>query len=161
VLVNFASQEIEMRSWNLEGQCRCGQVRIKTSAPPLLTMACHCTGCQRMSASAFSLSAAFPAASFSVSQGETVIGGLHGPAGHHFCAHCKSWMFTRSEGMEWFVNVRPTMFEDVAWFTPFVETYASKKFPWASTGAVHSFDEFPPLEAYEGLMKEYSKGIST
>jgi hypothetical protein len=110
----FVSREIEMRSWNLEGQCRCGKVRIKTSAPPLLTMACHCTGCQRMSASAFSLSAAFPVASFSVSQGETVIGGLHGPAGHHFCAHCKSWMFTRSEGMEWFVNVRPAMFDDHA-----------------------------------------------
>jgi hypothetical protein len=70
-------------------------------------------------------------------------------------------MFTRSEGLEWFVNVRPTMFDDHAWFTPFVETYASQKFPWASTGAVHRFDEFPPLEAYEGLMKEYSKEIST
>ena len=33
----------------LEGGCRCGQVRLKISAPPLLTMACHCTGCQKMS----------------------------------------------------------------------------------------------------------------
>jgi hypothetical protein len=38
-------------------------------------------------------------------------------------------------------------------------TYASKKFPWASTGAVHSFDEFAPLEAYEGLMKEAPRGF--
>ena len=146
-----------MRSWNLDGQCRCGQVRIRTSAPPLLTMACHCTGCQRMSASAFSLSAAFPADKFSIIQGEPVIGGIHGPAGHHFCPHCKSWLFTRTEGTEWFVNVRPTMFEDHSWFKPFVETYTSKKFPWISTGAVHSFDEFPPLEAYEGLIREYAR----
>ena len=43
------------------GGCRCAQVRFSISAPPLLTMACHCTGCQKMTASAFSLSAAIPA----------------------------------------------------------------------------------------------------
>jgi hypothetical protein len=112
-----------------------------------------------MSASAFSLSAAFPADKFLITQGKPVIGGIHGPAGHHFCPDCKSWLFTRTEGMEWFVNVRPTMFEDHSWFKPFVETYTSKKFPWSSTGAVHSFDEFPPLEAYEGLIKEYSETV--
>lgn len=110
-----------------------------------------------MSASAFSLSAAFPADKFSVTQGEPVIGGIHGPAGHHFCPHCKSRLFTRTEGMEWFVNVRPTMFEDHSWFKPFVETYTSKKFPWTSTGAIHSFHEFPPPEAYENLIREYSQ----
>ncbi|MBW4665756.1 MAG: hypothetical protein KME01_16440 [Chroococcus sp. CMT-3BRIN-NPC107] len=44
-----------MNAWNLpwEGSCRCGH-RIKVSVPPLLTMACHCTGCKRLTASAFS-----------------------------------------------------------------------------------------------------------
>ena len=51
----------------LEGGCRCGRVRLLIGAPPLLTMACHCTGCQRMSASAFSLSAAIPSEAFTVS----------------------------------------------------------------------------------------------
>jgi hypothetical protein len=59
-----------------EGGCRCGQVRIKMTLPPFLTMACHCTGCQRMTGSAFSLSAAFPTKGFSVMRGEPVIGGL-------------------------------------------------------------------------------------
>src|SRR5882757_8927579 len=66
------------------GHCRCGEVQIRISAQPMLTMACHCKGCQRMSASAFSLSAAFPADKFLITQGEPVIGGIHGPAGHHF-----------------------------------------------------------------------------
>ena len=68
-----------------EGGCRCGKVRIKVSAPPLLSMACHCTGCQKMTASAFSLSLAIPAEGFEVTEGEPVIGGLHG-ADHHY--HC-------------------------------------------------------------------------
>jgi hypothetical protein len=139
-----------------DGGCRCGQVRIKVSAPPLLTMACHCTGCQRMSASAFSLSAAIPSAGFEVTQGEPVIGGLHGPTRHYFCPFCKSWMFTRAEGMDWFVNLRPTMLDDPSGFTPFIETMTSEKLPWASTPAVHSFEKFPAFEDYERLTAEFA-----
>ena len=40
-------------------------------------------------------------------------------------------------------------------FFPFVETYTSAKLPWATTGATHSFPEFPPMEAYEALTKEF------
>ena len=42
------------------GSCRCGQVRITARGAPLMTFACQCTGCQRMTASAFSLSALYP-----------------------------------------------------------------------------------------------------
>ena len=79
----------------LEGGCRCGQVRFRIAAPPVITMACHCTGCQRMSASAFSLSAVIPSVAFLVTQEEPVIGGLHGPTRHFSCPYCMSWMFTR------------------------------------------------------------------
>jgi hypothetical protein len=143
----------------LDGGCRCGQVRIRITAPPLLTMACHCTGCQRMSSSAYSLSAAIPAEGFAVIQGEPAIGGLHGPTRHHFCPHCMSWMFTRPEGFDWFVNLRPTMLDDAGWFTPFVETFTSEKLPWATTPAVHSFETLPPLEAYETFIAEYARTI--
>lgn len=140
-----------------EGGCRCGQVRLRINAPPLLTMACHCTGCQRMTASAFSLSVAVPSEGFTITKGEPVIGGLHGASRHYFCPHCMSWMFTRPEGMGWFVNVRATMLDDPRWFTPFVETWTSEKLPWASTPAVHSYEALPPLDAYEGLIKEYAE----
>ena len=58
----------------VSGGCRCGKVRFTIAAPALLTMACHCTGCQRMSASAYSLSIAVPTPGFSATQGEPVIG---------------------------------------------------------------------------------------
>lgn len=140
-----------------DGGCRCGRVRFRISAPPLLTMACHCTGCQRMTASAFSLSAAIPSEGFAVTQGEPAIGGLHGPTRHFFCPHCMSWLFTRPEGMDWFVNVRATMLDDPSWFVPFVETYTSEKLPWATTPAAYSFEQFPPFEAYAGLTEEYAR----
>ncbi|WP_160011016.1 GFA family protein [Rhizobium sp. 18055] len=138
-----------------EGGCRCGRIRLKVSAKPLLTMACHCTGCQTMSSSAYSLSVAIPAEGFDITQGEPVIGGLHGPSHHYFCAYCMTWMFTRTEGMEFFVNLRPTMLDDPRWFTPFIETWTGEKLPFAETGAVHSFQGLPVMADYEGLIKEY------
>ncbi len=140
----------------MDGGCRCGQIRLRISAPPLLTMACHCTGCQTMSASAFSLSALIPAQAFAVIKGEPVIGGLHGAARHYFCPHCMSWMFTRMQGLDAFVNLRPTLLDDHSWFTPFIETYVCEKLPWAVTPAKHSFEKFPAMEAFGGLMGEYA-----
>ncbi|WP_434733352.1 GFA family protein [Rhizobium sp. YTUHZ044] len=139
----------------MEGGCRCGRVRLKISAPPLLTMACHCTGCQKMTASAYSLSAAIPSEGFEATKGAPVIGGLHGATKHYFCPHCMSWMFTRPEGMDWFVNLRVTMLDDPSWFTPFIETWTSEKLSFAETGAVYSYEALPEMDAYEGLVKEY------
>lgn len=139
-----------------EGGCRCSRIRLKITAPPLLTMACHCTGCQLMMASAYSLSAAIPSDGFAVTQGEPVIGGLHGADRHYFCPHCMSWMFTRAAGMDWFVNLRPTVLDDPGWFTPFIETWTSEKLPWATTSAVHSYEKLPAMEEFETLGKEFA-----
>jgi len=142
----------------IEGGCRCGQVRLRITVSPLLTMACHCTGCQRMTASAFSLSAAIPSGGFEVIRGEPVIGGLHGAEAHHyFCPHCLSWIFTRAEGLDAFVNLRPTMLDQPRWTTPFIETYTSEKLAWATTPAVHSFPQFPGFEDYAALVAAYQE----
>lgn len=141
-----------------EGRCLCGQVRFRVSAPPLITAACHCTGCQRLTASAFSLTAAIPSDGFAVTQGEPVIGALHGPHRHYFCPHCLSWLFTRVAGMDGFVNVRPTMLDEPGdWTTPFIETMTSERLPWASTPAVRSFEKYPATDEFEGLLKGYAE----
>lgn len=139
-----------------EGGCRCGRLRFRVSAPPLLTMACHCRGCQQMTASAFSLSAAIPSEGFEITAGEPVIGGLHGDPKHFHCPYCMSWVFTRAPSMDWFVNIRATLLDDAGWFTPFIETAASEKLPWVTTPARHSFAGFPEFSAYEGLVAEYA-----
>ena len=147
---------MSMKTLPWEGGCRCGKVRIKVSAPALLTMACHCTGCQRMTASAYSLSVAVPSEGFAVTSGDPVIGGLHGATRHYFCPYCMSWMFTRPEGMDWFVNIRATMLDDTQGFAPFIETWTSERLPWATTPAVHSYETVPAMEDYEGLLQEYT-----
>jgi len=143
-----------------EGSCRCGRVRLRISRAPLLTTACHCTGCQKMSSSAYSLSAAIPADGFEVVEGEPVIGGLHGVSRHYFCAYCMTWMFTRPEGVDFFVNVRSTMLAEPASFPPYMETFTSEKLPWVTTSAQRSFPTYPAMEEYDGLMKGYAATIA-
>ena len=142
----------------LHGACRCGDVHVTISAPPLMTAACHCTGCQKMSASAFSLTAMVPPQGFAVTQGQTRRGGLgDGQLDHQFCPRCLTWVFTRIAGMDHFVNVRPTMFEDTSWFTPFIETMTQDKLTWVTTPARHSFEAFPPMEDLPTLMAEFGQ----
>jgi hypothetical protein len=38
---------VTVDDWKLpwDGGCRCGEVRVRVTKPPLLAGACHCTGC--------------------------------------------------------------------------------------------------------------------
>lgn len=139
------------------GKCRCEKVQFEVYAEPLITMACHCTGCQRMSASAFSLSVLYPSNGFRITLGEPVIGGLHGGTRHYFCPYCMSWLFTYPEGMDEFVNVRATMMDDAQSFSPFIETCTDEKLPWAVTPAIHSFQQFPSPDRFPALLYEFSQ----
>lgn len=147
------------KDWNLPwaARCRCERLQMRVTAAPIVTMACHCAGCQRMTASAFSLSVLLPAAGFEVTAGDPVIGGLHGESRHFHCAHCKSWAFTRPAGMDELVNLRATMLDERAWFVPFIETCTSEAFPWAKTGATHSFPSSPPVESFGPIAAEFAQ----
>lgn len=138
------------------GACRCGRLRFEITAPPLLTSACHCRGCQRMTGGPFSLSIAIPASGFRIVEGEEVPGGADHGFGHRFCGHCLSWVFTRPPGVDWFVNVRTTMLDDVPEEPPFVETWTAARLAWVHTGARHSFPAFPEMDQWGGLIAAFA-----
>jgi hypothetical protein len=149
-----------MSEWKLpwSASCLCGLVKMRVTAPPVMAMACHCTGCQKLTSGAYSLTLMLPAAGFEVLEGETEIGALHRPdVQHHYCAHCKSWLFTTGERLQGFVNVRPTMLEDASWVMPFVESWTATKLPGTVTGAKRSYEGFPPPEDYTPLMEAFAR----
>lgn len=120
-------------------------------------MACYCTGCQRMTASAFSLSALYLSNAFKITSGTPVIGGLHGETRHYFCPHCMSWLFARPAGMDNFVNVRATMMDDARSFSPFVEAYTSEMLPWTRTTAIRSFERCPSAGEWPRLIEAFAQ----
>lgn len=139
------------------GTCRCATVRFEIRAAPLMTIACHCIDCQKMSGSAFSLTAMIPADGFHILAGEPEKKSLPGSRRqHYFCADCMTWLFTRMEGVDDRINVRPTLCDDASWVKPFVETMTKEKLPWVVTPAVYSFEGFPSQEEFQSVMDKYS-----
>ena len=65
-------------------------------------------------------------------------------------------MFTRPEGMDEFVNVRPSMLDEHRWFQPFVEFWTQEKLPWATTPAAHSFATEPEFADFARLIEDFA-----
>ena len=65
-----------MSEWKLpwNASCLCSLVKMRVTAPPVMAMACHCTGCQKLTSGAYSLTWMLPAAGLEVLEGETEIG---------------------------------------------------------------------------------------
>ncbi|GHE00541.1 aldehyde-activating protein [Defluviimonas sp. 20V17] len=141
-----------------EGACLCGAVRVRVTAPPLLTLACHCRDCQKLTASAYSLTTMFPMDGFFLT-GEVIRGGLcsHGRR-HFFCKSCLNFIFSEITGADQRVNLRTSVLENAAAFTPFVELMTEDKMPWAQVPAAFSFARFPQTaEDLQALMDAYAK----
>lgn len=148
-----------MSDWKLpwNASCQCGGVKMRITAPPMIAMACHCRSCQRLTGGAYSLTLMIPLDGFQVVSGEPVVGGMHrAELKHSFCPHCKNWVFTQPQGRP-FVNFRPTMLEDASWVRPYVESCVEDRLSGAVTGAVHSFEGFPPPDRYADLMAGYAR----
>ncbi|MEM8685758.1 MAG: GFA family protein [Pseudomonadota bacterium] len=141
-----------------EGSCLCGAVQVRITEPPLLSMACHCRDCQKMSASAYALAIVFPSSGFSCS-GELITGGLgSGPRAHYYCKACLSLVYTQIEGADDRINLRTSVLNDAALFEPFVELMTDEKVPWAHVPVVHSFPRFPAsADEFKALLEAYSK----
>jgi hypothetical protein len=54
----------------LTGGCQCRKVRYEITLEPSLVYSCHCTDCQHITSSAFSLGVALPETAFRLTAGE-------------------------------------------------------------------------------------------
>lgn len=149
-----------MSDWNLpwSAACLCGRVKMLISSPPLISMACHCTGCQKLTGGAYSLTLMVPPGGFEVVEGEVVLGALHrAESQHHYCAQCKGWLYTTAPVLQGATNFRPTMLEDASWVAPFVEMMTAEKLPGVVTGARRSYEGWLPPEDYAALLNAYAR----
>lgn len=141
-----------------KGACLCGAVQVTVTKPPLLTVVCHCRDCQKLTASAFSLTTMVPSDGFSCS-GDLITGGL-GSSGrmHYFCRSCLNFISSQIAGADHRVNVRTAVLDDAALFEPFVEVMTDEKLPWATVQAPHSYAQIPTsLEELQALMDAYAE----
>jgi hypothetical protein len=119
----------------LHGGCACGAVRYTVTEAPKFSLACHCTDCQQLSSSAFSLGLAVGESGFAITQGEprcwTKTGASGKPSHQYSCGICGGWTHTRPEASAGAVVVRPSTLDNHHWFAPVAEIFTRSALPWA------------------------------
>ena len=129
----------------LDGGCFCGTIRYRIDQPPLFTMACHCTDCQQMTASAFSLGLAVAKDGFTVTS-DTPSRALDKEAEsgatstRYVCPDCAGWTHTTTTGSPDSVIVRPSSLDDPTWIRPIAEIFTRSVLPWARLSTAFSYE---------------------
>lgn len=141
-----------------KGSCLCGSVVVYVTAPPMLTLACHCHDCQKLTASAYSLTTMFPKTHFSCT-GALIRGGLKSDGRvHYFCKSCLNFIYSEIGGAGERINLRTSVLDNAGSFEPYVELMTDTKLPWAHVPVTHSYAGCPESpEELQALMDEYSR----
>jgi hypothetical protein len=129
----------------LEGGCRCGRIRYRVTAAPSFIFACHCSDCQQLASSAFSLGMAVPDAGFELRDGDaprcwakTASSGRE--SRQYTCPTCAGWTHTRTDSTPGITIVRPTTLDDHAWVRPVGQIFTRSALPWALMPVQFSYE---------------------
>jgi hypothetical protein len=119
---------------SIAGGCQCGEVRYELSAEPQAIYVCHCTECQRQSASAFGMSMPVPRAALRVTRGELREWRRTAASGHVItafcCGNCGSRVLTASTRLPDEVFVKPGTLDDTSRVRPVVHFWTRSAQSW-------------------------------
>jgi hypothetical protein len=123
----------------LRGACVCGAVRYEIAAPPIGIYACHCTDCQRITSSAFSIGVVVADAAFRHfgKDARSVPGGI-AESGRvktrWVCPDCGVWLFGNprpdSDHQRLVRVVRGGTLDDTKWLRPDTHFWTRSAQPW-------------------------------
>ena len=87
---------------HIDGQCHCGHVKYEAEIDPARVSICHCTDCQRLTGSAYRVTAVTHTASIRLTGSPPKVYTKYGDNGRprfqSFCPECGSPLFTSGEG---------------------------------------------------------------
>ncbi len=117
------------------GGCACGQFLYRLKAAPPLVYTCHCTDCQTLSTSAFTLSMTIPEESLEVVRGTlrtwartTTESGV--PQIAHECPTCGVRVFSKTARTPGRLTLRAGTLDDTRWLYPVVALWMKSAQPW-------------------------------
>ena len=128
------------------GGCQCGQIRFVITEAPQLAYTCHCTDCQRLTSSAFSMAIVVSDTTFRLSGVEpqrfqrTADSGRIGT--RLVCPECGSWICGMPK--DGVVRVRAGTLDDTSWLRPAVHFWTRTKQPWITLLAGDQIFETQP-----------------
>lgn len=134
-------------TYPLKGSCQCGSVTYMLHQPPLAIAACHCKQCQKLSTSAFSITAMVLASDIEFC-GEMREWSRVADSGNisaaRFCPVCGNHMYHFSPSHPDKVMLKPSTLSDTSVINPTIHVWISEKQDWYSIpDGVMAFDTQP------------------
>lgn len=119
----------------IAGSCQCGGVRYQLLSAPLMVLACHCKECQKLSTSAFSISAVVEADAVEF-QGEMKQWSRTAESGNvsvaKFCPTCGNRMYHFNPDDPGKIKLKPANLSDTSIIEPTAHIWVSEKQDWYS-----------------------------
>jgi len=132
----------------IEGSCQCGQVTYKLNAAPKMVVACHCTECQKLSTSPFSITAIVASTDIEFS-GDLKEWSRPADSGNRshakFCPNCgnRIYHFNPDDSSIIKLKLKPVNIADDSIFEPTAHFWACEKQSWYQIPAGVIFDKQP------------------
>jgi hypothetical protein len=122
----------------LTGGCLCGALRYEVSETPRAIYTCHCTDCQHLTSSAFSLAITVPDRAFRLTKGEPRLAQKIADSGRTvtrwLCPECGCWVVSSPQPGaapgEMIRRVRGGTLDDTSWLKPAAHFWTRSKQPW-------------------------------
>jgi hypothetical protein len=137
----------------LTGGCQCGAIRYEISAPPVNCYVCHCTECQKQSASAFGMSVTVRRNALRITCGHLQTYRRPAESGADvscdFCGACGTRLFHHKDTTPELMNVKAGTLDDRAGLVPTGHLWLKSAQPWMralvpSDGSVLLFEGQAP-----------------
>lgn len=121
----------------IKGSCQCGQLTYQLFEQPQAVLACHCTECQKLSSSPFSITAVVKPTDIAF-EGELKEWSRHSDSGNKnhakFCPHCgnRVYHYNPDDLSVIKLKLKPVSLskESSAIFEPSVHIWVSEKLDW-------------------------------
>ena len=120
-------------SYPLKGSCQCGCVTYVLHEAPIMVLACHCKECQKLSTSAFSITALVNAGSIEF-HGEMAEWSRVADSGRvnaaKFCPVCGTRIYHFCPEEPHIIKLKPSTLEDATLINPSAHVWVCQKQSW-------------------------------
>ncbi len=120
-------------TYPIKGSCQCGNVTYELLKPPLLVAACHCKECQKLSTSAFSITAMVHADSVQFMgelKGWSRVADSGNVSTAKFCPNCGNRIYHYDPKEPEKLKLKPSNLSDTRIIKPTVHVWVSEKQDW-------------------------------
>lgn len=140
---------MEKIQYPLQGACQCGGVTYQLLEKPLMIVACHCKACQKLSTSAFSITAVVMANSIEF-QGEMSDWSRPADSGNvsaaKFCPTCGNRIYHFNPNEPEKLKLKLSNLADTRIINPTAHVWVSEKQDWYDIPeGMQTFDKQPDL----------------